>query len=76
MEREAANAKWQRLHKDQQWHDGTWKHWSAEPSDEHPYHRDHGVTIGVADRDLRPDDCFLSQPSDEDYEEVDDGDTA
>lgn len=60
MEREAANAKWQRLHGDRQWHNGSWTSWSEKPSADHPYHRDHGLRVGVAREDLRPDDRFLS----------------
>ncbi len=63
MEREAANAKWQALHDVRQWHDGSWTSWAETRSAEHPYHRDHGVTIGVAETDLRPDDRFLTHES-------------
>jgi hypothetical protein len=62
MEREAANAKWEALHKDRPWHNGIWSSWGQERSTGHPYFRDHGVRIGVtADSDLRPTDTFLSK---------------
>lgn len=82
MERDAANAKWQRLHRAQQWHDGTGTSWAEQPSDAYPYHRDHGVTIGVAMTDLRPGDNFLTDehapfvPAPENPEEVSGGDTS
>jgi hypothetical protein len=61
MEREAANAKYERLHKDRPWHDGTFSStWSSEPSSRYPYKYDMGVTIGVSETDLRPDDAFLT----------------
>lgn len=60
MERDAANAKWAQLHDARPWHDGTFRNWAEKPSDQHPYHRDHGVTIGVAQSDLRPHDLFLT----------------
>lgn len=61
MERDAANARWTRLHEDRPWHDGTFRSWAEKPSVNHPYHRDHGVTIGVHETDLRPDDRFLTR---------------
>lgn len=61
MESAAANAKWGRLHEERPWHDGSFKSWAKEPSASHPYFKDWGVTIGVTDVDLRPDDTFLSR---------------
>jgi hypothetical protein len=61
MEREAANARWSRLHDDRPWHDGTFQKWAENPSEGFPYHRDHGLVIGVADTDLRPHDLFLTR---------------
>lgn len=63
MEREAAAAKYARLHQDAQWHDGSFTSWSTQPDVSHPYHRDHGVTIWVAKKDYSPDDDFLRGPS-------------
>lgn len=60
MEREAAAARYQRLHKDRPWHDGTFNRWSKDPSDLFPYHFDAGVTIDVTETDENPDDDFLS----------------
>lgn len=63
MEREAANAKYARLHEKAEWHDGTFKNWAAKPSAEFPYKYDWGVTIGVSETDLRPTDAFLTTAS-------------
>ena len=52
MAREAAQAKYARLHDEHQFHDGSFESWTEKPSVSHPYHRDHGVTIWVAGEDL------------------------
>lgn len=61
MESEAAKAKYSRLHEERQWHNGNGTSWAAKGSDEHPFHRDHGTTIGVADTDLKPWDLFTTR---------------
>lgn len=63
MERDAANARYARLHSDRPWHNGRFQGWSKEPSTAAPYKYDMGVTIGVSDTDLRPDDKFLTEES-------------
>lgn len=63
MERETSNARYARLHAAKPWHDGRWGRWSAEPSEFTPVKFDMGVTIGVADTDLRPGDLFLTVES-------------
>jgi hypothetical protein len=63
MERAAADARYSRLHDERKWHDGSFTRWAAEPSREFPYRFDMGVTIGVAETDLRPDDAFLTRES-------------
>lgn len=60
MEREAAAAKYGRLHSDRPWHDGAFGNWSGKPSDLTPYRYDMGVTVWVAQKDYSPDDAFLS----------------
>lgn len=60
MEQAAADARYARIHDERKWHDGTFRRWAKEPSREHPYRYDFGVTIGVAATDLHPDDTFLS----------------
>lgn len=82
MEREAADAQHARLHHARPWHNGDGTVWVAEPSLLHPYKFDMGVTIGVAETDLRPDDKFLTReswapevpidPADEIYEDEED----
>lgn len=61
MEQKAADARYARLHDDRKWHDGTGTRWANEPSRGFPYRFDFGVTIGVADIDIRPDDLFLTE---------------
>lgn len=61
MERTAADARYAKLHDDRKWHDGTFTSWVKEQSTSHPYRFDFGVTIGVADTDIRPDDDFLTR---------------
>ncbi len=63
MERDAAMARWRSLHEEMPWHDGTFKDWSKERSEQYPYHRDSGVTIYVTAEDMSPDDDFLKAPS-------------
>lgn len=86
MEQAAADAKYARLHEARKWHNGNGTSWGPEPSDEHPYRYNHGLTIGVADSDIRPDDKFLTEehapfvpapptPDDESDEEGDSGNT-
>lgn len=63
MEREAAAARYARLHSadsGQVWHDGTFSHWTKEPTEATPYKYDMGVTVWVAQKDYSPDDDFLS----------------
>ena len=69
MVREAARARYERLHEDAPWHDGSFESWSPKPSREHPYHRDMGVNIWVAPEDLAPDDDFLKLGGSESVDE-------
>jgi hypothetical protein len=61
MAREAANARYDKVHKDRQYHDGTFTHWADERSDNHPFQARDGVTIWVSEHDLTPDDDFLNE---------------
>jgi len=61
MAREAAQASYRRLHKDLEWHDGTFTRWAKEPSAEFAYHIDAGVHIGVSRTDLAPWDKFTTE---------------
>lgn len=63
MERMAADAAYSRLHEDRPWHDGSFERWAEKPSREFPYHVTFGVTVGVAESDLRPWDNFLKRES-------------
>lgn len=61
MEREAAGAMYGELHKEEPYHDGSFASWAKERSSSHPYHFGEGVSIGVADVDLSPDDKFTTE---------------
>jgi hypothetical protein len=61
MERESSEARYKALHKDAEFHDGTFSHWSGKRTAETPVQMDEGVTIGVADRDLTPWDEFTTK---------------
>lgn len=45
-------AKFERLHKDRPWHDGSFPEdlskWAAQPSAKHPFHFSHGTTVWVS----------------------------
>ncbi|WP_228941846.1 hypothetical protein [Nocardioides sp. Leaf374] len=60
MERAAALAKYQRLHEDRPYHDGTFTRWAEKRSDRFPYHHSDGVTVWVADQDYAPDDLAFT----------------
>lgn len=51
-EAQAARALFERLHEDAPWHDGTFESWAKEPSEQYPYHFNHGTKIWVAETDL------------------------
>lgn len=75
-EKEAALAKYQALHAEatvRVWHNGDETSWSKERDDSHPYRYDMGVTVWVAERDVNPDDDFLSQSDPLDGEVADEG---
>jgi hypothetical protein len=76
MEREAAKAAYQELHKDLKWHDGTFESWSKERSDQFPYPADAGVHIGVSDVDVTPWDRFMTDVDASPHAPADDGDAA
>lgn len=62
MELAAADRKWESLHKDRPFHDGSFKSWRVERSDSHPYHYTDGVRLWVAEVDYEPDGDWLSTP--------------
>lgn len=59
-EREAALARFGRLHHDKPWHDGTFTRWAEKPDKAHPYRFDMGVTVFVSGSDLGLGGDFLS----------------
>lgn len=59
MERKAAVARYEDLHKDAPFHDGAFKNWAAKWSLGTPYHLSDGVSIIATPTDYAPDDDFL-----------------
>lgn len=60
MEEAAANRRYDELHKDHPFHDGSFTKWSEKASLATPYHFRDGVEIRVAEVDINPTDQFLS----------------
>lgn len=61
MEAIAAQAAYDDLHEAEPYHNSTFRSWSKTRTKSHPYFYSAGVTIGVADRDLSPDDPFTTE---------------
>lgn len=59
MDQAAAEWRYDELHKEMPFHDGTFKSWAVERTKSHPYHYRDGATIWVASVDLSPEDKFL-----------------
>lgn len=62
MEQKAADARYERLHENLPYHDGTFTNWAKDRSADHPYKYDEGVTVLVTPVDYTPDDLFLTDP--------------
>jgi hypothetical protein len=56
----SANSRYDKLHKDAPYHDGTFTHWSKERGPAHPFHYRDGVTVWVTQHNLTPDDNWLN----------------
>lgn len=63
MANAAANRRYDEVHQDLPFHDGTFTKWAKESSLATPYHYREGVNVWVADVDWTPDDDFLTPPS-------------
>lgn len=63
MERAAAEAAYEKRHEKAPHHDGTFESWHKDRSTAFPYRYNEGVTIGVAETDLAPDDAFTTEAS-------------
>lgn len=63
MQEKAAQRRWESLHHERPYHDGSFESWSKEPSLSHPFKYDDGVMIWVSKEDLSPADDFLEQKS-------------
>lgn len=61
MQLEAIRRRYDQLHQDKPYHDGTFSWWTEEPSDATPFHYLDGVHLWVSREDLTPDDNFLDQ---------------
>lgn len=61
MAQASAQARWEALHEDAPYHDGSFTSWDKKRNAGHPFHRDEGVRIWVAPVDLSPDDHFLDE---------------
>lgn len=61
MQLEAARRRYEQLHEDKPFHDGTFRLWSEKWSRLTPFHYSDGVTIWLSRDDLTPDDDFLNQ---------------
>lgn len=56
-----AEHRYNEMHKDAPFHDGTFTEWGSERTRRTPFHfRDDGVTLWMASVDLSPDDDFLA----------------
>lgn len=60
MERAAADWWYGELHKDAEFHDGSFKRWSETRTKDFRYHFRDGVDIITAETDMYPDDDFLA----------------
>lgn len=61
MQQRAADARYDAIHENAPFHDGTFEHWSEKRDTAHPYHFRDGVTIWLSDTDDTHDDDFLAQ---------------
>lgn len=58
MELAAVEARYDEIHKNLAYHDGTFERWADERSDAFPYHYRDGVTLSVALEEDRSEDIF------------------
>lgn len=63
MARSTHEKRYADLHEDEPWHNGLFTEWGAQRTSETPYHRDAGVTVGVAEVDMHPWDDFTRDPN-------------
>lgn len=72
MELAAAEARYDENHEDLPYHDGSWKRWAANRSENFPYHYRDGVRLWIAREDVDPTDDFLTPPEKYKGEDIDD----
>lgn len=63
MQLEAARTRYQLLHEERPYHDGSRANWAKEPSLEFPFHFTDGASISLAEEDLGLGGDFLEQGS-------------
>lgn len=63
MQREAMEARYNDLHREQPYHDGTFTHWTEKRTERTPFHYRDGVSLWLSPTDDTPDDDFLGQAS-------------
>lgn len=68
MQRAALMRSWRDMHGGE-YHDGSFRRWSKEPSEEFRFHRDDGVTLTVADYDDGSWDALLGSEASADGDE-------
>ncbi len=56
-----AKRRWEELHEEKPYHDGTFSVWSEKATERTPFHFQDGVTVWLSQHDLTPDDNFLEQ---------------
>lgn len=61
MVRDAADSAYADLHKDAEFHDGTFTRWSSKRTPEFPYRFNEGVKVRVARENLKPWDEFATK---------------
>lgn len=63
MQKLAAQRRFNRLHSEKPWHDGSMTNWTEKPTDETPFNYEDGTAIWLSERDLGLGGDFLQQGS-------------
>lgn len=62
MNEAAARHRYEELHRERPFHDGSFSRWSKERTESTPFHFQDGVEVYVSLTDDNPDDDFLTPP--------------
>lgn len=76
MAEASANRRYDALHENRPYHNGTFGEWRERPDTDHLFSARDGVTITVAEYDPTPGEDFLNPAPPVTAEEVDDGSTS